>query len=34
VIFEAHLLGLIAGALAALPLQLISMLREEHGSRL
>jgi rhomboid family GlyGly-CTERM serine protease len=34
VIFEAHLLGLIAGALAALPLQLISMLRAEHGSRL
>ncbi len=32
VIYEAHLLGLTAGALAALPLQLVSLLRET-GSR-
>jgi rhomboid family GlyGly-CTERM serine protease len=30
VIYEAHLLGLLAGALAALPLQLASLLREKH----
>lgn len=31
VIYEAHLLGLIAGALAALPLQLIALARESVG---
>jgi hypothetical protein len=29
VIYEAHLLGLLAGALAALPLQLASLLAEK-----
>jgi rhomboid family GlyGly-CTERM serine protease len=32
VIYEAHLLGLMAGALAALPLQLLSMVRESRIS--
>jgi hypothetical protein len=32
VIYEAHLLGLMAGALAALPLQLLSMVREPRTS--
>ena len=32
VIYEAHLLGLIAGALAALPLQLLSMARQSRDS--
>ena len=33
VIYEAHLLGLIAGALAALPLQLVSLLRGKPEGR-